>query len=216
MPSTAISAQGSKLYIGGTAGGAKTITGVAVGNPTILTSAAHGFQNGDYVTFDSNFAGANAADLNGKSVVVRNRTTNTFAIEIDTTGRTITAGTAQGTAAAWTQVKNVTSIKGIDGSAKEIDTTNLDSTAIEMLLGLPDNGSLAVEVDGDPADAGQAAVQTARDDVGIRTFKWTLPSGALSTATFNGYVKKFDRSSSPNDKVKRMIDIRISGAVTWS
>ena len=47
--STAISAQGTTLQLSTGTGGAKTITGVVVGNPTILTSAAHGLANGDVV-----------------------------------------------------------------------------------------------------------------------------------------------------------------------
>ena len=73
MPSTAISAQGSIVQIATGSGGAKTITGVAVGNPTILTSAAHGFSNGDVVTFAA-LTGADAALLNGQTLVVRDKT----------------------------------------------------------------------------------------------------------------------------------------------
>ena len=217
MASTAISAQGTKLYIAGTAGGAKTISGtVGVGNPTILTSTSHGFVNGDYITFSANFAGANAASLNSKSYVVQMKTTNTFAVAEDTTALTITVGTATATAAAWTQVKNLTSIKALDGSAKEIETTNHDSTAAEFLLGLNDNGNLAIEVDGDRSDAGQLALQAARDDRAIRTFKYTLPSGSTPTVTFSGFVKKFDDSAPINDKYKRTADIRITGAATFA
>ena len=50
MASSAISAQGSVLAIGTGTGSAVTITGVAVGNPTIITAAAHGFNNGDVIT----------------------------------------------------------------------------------------------------------------------------------------------------------------------
>ena len=50
MASNAISAQGSTLHIGTGTGGAKTITGVAAGNPTIITATSHGFANGDRVT----------------------------------------------------------------------------------------------------------------------------------------------------------------------
>ena len=83
MPSTAISAQGSIVQIATGSGGAKTITGVAVGNPTILTSAAHGFSNGDVVTFAA-LTGADAALLNGLTFTVRDKTTNTSSPRIVT------------------------------------------------------------------------------------------------------------------------------------
>src|SRR3954447_11780258 len=101
MPSsTAISAQGSTLAVSGSAGTAKNITAIALGFPTILTSAAHGFANGDIETL-AGVTGADAGLLNGQTVVIRNITANTFAVDIDTTGKTITAaGTA--TPVTWT------------------------------------------------------------------------------------------------------------------
>lgn len=118
--------------------------------------------------------------------------------------------------ATFAAVSNVKSLKGIDGSAKEIDVTNFDSAAVEIVLGLADNGSLQVEMDLDNANSGQAALQAAKESGAIKLFKFVLPAGTTPTATFNGYVKKFDVSTGVNDVVKRMCDIRISGAVTWS
>jgi hypothetical protein len=104
MPSTAISAQGSTLQVGNGTGAAKTITGIVIGNPTILTITAHGFANGDVVSL-AGLTGTGAATLNGQSVVVRNRTTNTIAFDIDTTGLTITAA-GSATPVQWTTVGN--------------------------------------------------------------------------------------------------------------
>ena len=91
MTSTAISAQGSVFSIGTGSGGAKTITAVTVGNPTILTSTAHGLNNGDVVALAA-LTGADAATLNGNSYTVLYKTANTFAVAVDTSAKTITAG----------------------------------------------------------------------------------------------------------------------------
>ena len=146
MPtSSAISAQGSVVSIGTGTGVAKTISGISLGNPTIITATAHGFVNGDTVTI-AGLTGANAATINGQTWSVRNITTNTFAVYVDTTGLTITAaGTA--TSVSFTAIANVKSFSGFDGSASEIDVTNLDSTAKEFKLGLVDSGSLSMEID---------------------------------------------------------------------
>jgi hypothetical protein len=216
MASSAISAQGAVLSIGTGSGGAKTITAVAVGFPTIFTSSAHGFSNGDNVTFSSNFAGANAAALNGlTNLVVTNKTTNTFAIDIDTTGLTITAGTATATPTTFTTVNNVKSYTGFDGSASELDKTNLSSTAKEFALGLVDPGQFSIEVDVDMNDSGQAALRAKQQSGAISNFKLVLP-GAVSnlTYTFTGYVKKFDQKGGVDQIVKASVDIRISGTVT--
>lgn len=115
MPSsTAISAQGSTLSVSGGAGVAKNIGGLALGFPTIVTSAAHGFSNGDIVTFA---ALAGNTTLNGQTAVIKNVTANTYAVDIDTTGGA--AWTAGGTATpvAWTPIGNLNNFKGFDGTA---------------------------------------------------------------------------------------------------
>ena len=91
MPSSAISAPGSILAIGTGTGGAKTITAMAAGNPTIFTSAAHGFVNGDVITIAA-LVGTAAASFNGLTFSVVSKTTNTFALQVDTTGLTYTSG----------------------------------------------------------------------------------------------------------------------------
>jgi hypothetical protein len=214
MTSTAISAQGSSLSIGTGSGGAKSITGVAVGNPTILTSAGHALNNGDVVALAS-LTGADAALLNGKSPSIRAITTNTFAVDIDTTGKTITAGSGTATPVTWTAIGNVKSFSGFDGQASEVDRTNFASAAKEYILGLVDFGGFSFDCDYDYADAGQAAV-LAKQGSGILTnFKLTLPDS--HTASFTAYVKKLPTSGGVDQVVKRAgATLRISGAVTWA
>jgi len=212
MPSTAISAQGSTLQVGNGTGSAKTITGIALGFPTLLTIAAHGFANGDVVAL-AGLAGANAAALNGQSVVVKNKTTNTIAFDIDTTGLTITAsGTA--TPVQWTSVGNFKTYSGFDGQASELDITNLASAAKEFKLGVVDPGTLTLEVDQDNTDAGQTVMLAAYNGALLKQFKITLPNS--NTATFTAYVRKFQSAGGVDQILKRNAELRISGLVTWA
>ena len=103
MSSTAISAQGSVLSIATGTGSAKTISAIALGNPTILTATAHGFNDGDVITLAA-LTGADMATLNGQTISVRNKTANTFAVYIDTTGKTITVGSGTATTSTFTAV----------------------------------------------------------------------------------------------------------------
>lgn len=214
-------AQGSKLYIAGAAGSAEALTAVTVGYPTILAMTGHaGIANGDVVTFDSNFAGADAALLNGKTAVAHHKATgasnDTFAVDIDTTGKTITIGTANGTPAAWTQVKEIKSIKPSSAQASEIDVTDLDSTAKEWDIGLLDNGTISFEFFDLVSDSGQQAVLSAFENATVCNFKIVL-TGA-STRTFSGVVTKF--STIPDASVDGVqtgtFDIKVSGAVVRS
>lgn len=214
MASSAISAQGAVLSIGTGSGGAKAISGVAVGFPTIITATAHGFNNGDVVT-PAALTGADAALLNGLSLTVKNKTANTFAVDVDTTGKTITPGSGTATPVTWTQINNVASYTGFDGSASELDKTNLSSTAKEFMLGLVDPGQFSLELHTDMNDAGQAALRAKQQSGVISNFKLVLP-GAVSnlTYTFTGYVKKFTQTGGVDQVVKASVDIRISGPVT--
>lgn len=210
MASTAISAQGSVVAIGTGSGAAKTISGISLGNPTIITATAHGFVNGDVVTL-AGLTGADAATLNGQTVSVRNVTTNTFAVYIDTTGKTITAaGTA--TSVTFTNVANVRSFSGFDGAASEIDVTNLDSLAKEFRLGLVDPGQFTFEIDYNSSNAGHVALRSKQVSGLLSNFKLTLPDSTV--ITFNAYVKKFSLGGGVDAVAKTQVDLRISGAVT--
>ena len=215
MTSTAISAQGSTLQIGTGSGGAKTISGtVGVGNPTVLTSTAHGLNNGDVVTLAA-LTGADAALLNGQTCVVQFKTTNTFAVAVDTTGKTITVGSGTATPVTYTTIGNLKTFSGFDGQASELDRTNFGSTAKEFVLGLVDYGQFSFDVDYDFTDAGQAAVLAAQVSGLLKNFKLTLPD--THTASFTAYVKRLPTAGGVDQIVKRSgATVRISGAVTWA
>ena len=210
MASTAISAQGSVVSIGTGAGSAKTITAIALGNPTILTAASHGFVNGDVVTI-AGLTGANAATINGQTWSVRNITTNTFALYVDSTGLTITAaGTA--TPVTFAAIVNCKSFSGFVGSASEIDVTNLDSTAKEFRLGLVDSGNLTLELDYKSTETSHIALRTKQVSGVLTNFKLVLPDA--TSITFNAFVKKFSLSGGVDEVAKASVDLRITGAVT--
>lgn len=216
MASNAISAQGSTLHIATGTGGAKTITAAAIGNPTILTSAAHGLAVGDVVTIASisGTLGTDATNgLNGKSFVITHKTTNTIAVDVDSTGLVYTSG-GTATPVTWTQVMEIKSFSGFDGSASEVDITNLDSTAKEFRLGLQDFGSFKVELNVVHADAGQAACAAAMAAGTVKNFKVTLPNAEVGT--FSGLVKSMPAQGGVDATFTGSMDIRITGSVTWA
>lgn len=208
-----IESQGTKLEIASGTSGAKTITAMALGNPTILTSASHGLTNGDVVTL-ANFAGDDAALLNSQVAVVEFATTNTFAVAIDTTGKTITDNTdaATATPASYTEVGEITDFDGPSGSAAVIDMTHLQSTAKEKKAGLPDEGQFTLSMNFCPDDSGQLACIAARKARTEKTFKITYSDD--STQTFDGYVLGFSSSGGVDGKVSGKITIEITGEVT--
>ncbi len=215
MASTAISAQGTIVQIATGTGGAKTITGVSVGYPAIVTATSHGLSNGDVVTIAS-VVGTMATTINVANWVVLYKTTNTFAINLDTTGLTYTSG-GTATPVTYTAIANVKSISDFEsGSASEIDVTNLASTAKEKRLGLVDNGGFSLGIHHSHADAGQAALATRRADGAAVNMKVILPSGTTPTASFSALVKKFSKNAAVDGVVEGTVDITVNGAITWA
>jgi hypothetical protein len=208
-----ISAQGSTLHIATGTGGAKTITAITVGNPAIVTSAAHGLSDGDVVTIAA-VVGTMSTPLNGTSRVISNVTANTFALlDFDSTGLTYTSG-GTATPVTYTKVNGVLSFSGMDGAATDLDTTDLDSTAMEYISGLVDEGKFSFEAKRIAADNGQIALMAARNSGAVTGLKLTLPDAAV--ATFNVLVKTVPTAGGVNAVLKGSYDCKITGPVVWS
>jgi len=213
MPSNAVNAQGTVLQISGTGGAAKNITAIALGYPTILTSTAHGFANGDVVTCAA-FTGADAALINGLSWVISNVTPNTFAIELNSTGKTITVGSGTATPLSWVDIGEVVSGSGFDGTSAVIDKTNLVSVAKEKGVGLQDFGSVRLEVNIYDADAGQVALKSAKSAQTRKNFKLTYPDA--TTRTFAGYVMSFPEKFGVDANITGSVEILVDGDVVYA
>jgi hypothetical protein len=211
MTSTAISSQGSMLQVSSTPGSPKTITAIVLGNPTIITSAAHGLANGDVVTLA---AIGGTTVLNGVTAVVKNKTTNTFAIDVDTTGGVAYTSGGTATPALWTAIANFKTIKGFDGKTAKLDATNLASLAKEYRAGLIDPGMFTFDVDVDVTDPGQIALQGYRANATLISLKLTLPNA--HTATFTGFVESFPWDGGVDKLLSATVSIIITGPVTYA
>lgn len=131
---------------------------------------------------------------------------------ISAQGSTFAINTGTDMAAIWTKVKNVKSYSGFDGSATELDTTDLDSPAKEHLLGLQDWGAFSIDVNLDYADPGQAAMLASKRASTLKPYKLTLPNGY--THTFMASVKSFPIAGGTDALLTNTIAMTISGDVT--
>lgn len=127
-----------------------------------------------------------------------------------------------------TKIGRVTGISGIGGQAGDIDTTDLDSLAREFATGLVDNGTVTIDVNYDPADAGQVKINSLNGGPNVRfliagsedatdpTFSagnFTIPT-ARTTFDFTGGVTQFSKDLSADDVYRGSITVRVSGAIT--
>lgn len=211
-------AQGSTLHIEGSAATPATLTAVVAGYPTILAMTGHsGVANGDFITFSSGFTGTDAAYLNGKTAVVTKvatgATNDTFAVDINTAGKTITIGTATATPTAWIAIGELKGIKPSGASSSKIDVTDLNSVAKEYRTGLVDHGTFSAEINILESDSGQAACLTAFTASTVKNFKYTTPG---KTRTFSGTILKFP--TAPDATVDGVqvgsMEVQINGLIT--
>jgi len=203
--------QGAVCAVGTATAATKTITAITAANPPQVTSATHGYANGDLVYIDGVVG---MTQVNKRVFVVANQATNTFELKgVD--GTAYSTYTSGGTAAK----KTMTTVgeckafgPGLDGEAAELETTNLQSVAKEFLLGLADSGNLAFQVYiPTTADTGQSRIRALKESGTAEAFSVTMPSGQV--LALMGLVKSFGISEIGVDGVVLASgSIRVSNA----
>lgn len=111
-------------------------------------------------------------------------------------------------------VGGIKTYSGFDGSAEEIDTTTLASTAKEFQVGLQDFGNFSLEINHDTSDVGQAAMRAAAAAGDTKECVLTLLDGTI--ATFNAFVVTFPLSGGTSEVDTSSVNLRVTGAVTWT
>lgn len=122
------------------------------------------------------------------------------------------------------QVKSIGNAGG--GEVGERDTTVLTSGVKTFMPTIPDNGTVAIEVNADPTDSVHKFLAAAKDVpptgsgasyLGTNNFKVTFATGATtSTKVFPGFVKTLDgfTADGPDENLSGSFGIRVAGAYT--
>lgn len=169
---------------------AKTISAITKAAPGVVTSAAHGYSNGDFLYLAVN----GMWQLNGRVFRVCNVATDTFQLEdvsggtgIDTSAfETFSSGTAQKLTFG-NSITTAVDMQVSGGDFEMIDTTTIHGNQKSEIPGLPNPLKFTFNNLWDPTDAGQAAMKTASDAQAIRAFKFTFGTGG-KIMVFAGYV----------------------------
>jgi len=113
-------------------------------------------------------------------------------------------------------IGQVVSVSGPDGSAAEIPVTNLDSVAVEIVPGIPDNGNVSLEVVYDQATAStkHADMYNARTSQVLQEFEIRLTDSPRTTLAFSAYIMQFSLSLGVDDKIGATFGLRTTGGVT--
>lgn len=119
---------------------------------------------------------------------------------------------------AYVEIPKCMSIGGPTGSAAVIPTTALDSSAVEKIMGLPDEGQVSLELNwqGETSNDVQVALRTDRASQSLITFQIRLTDSPRSRYTFTAYVTNWELSVGVDDVTKVNVTLEITGAITAS
>lgn len=116
----------------------------------------------------------------------------------------------------YTTISEISDISGPDGSAGEIDVTDLSSTAKEFKRGLTDNGSVTATMMFVPTDTQHAQLRTDFNSATevARNYRITFTDSPNTTWTFSAYVASFSITNSLDSSTTASLSLRIKGTIT--
>lgn len=114
--------------------------------------------------------------------------------------------------ATFDKVGEVINIGAPSGEAADIDTTHLESTAKEYLIGLPDEGNIELAMNAMTDDVGHLELITAKDAQERRWLKITWSNADVWYV--KALVKKYTWSAGVDTKIEAAASFRTSGAWT--
>jgi len=163
---------------------AATITGITKANPAVVTSAGHGYSNGDIVFL----LVSGMRQVNEMAVRVAGVATDTFQLEgVNSTDfDTFVSGTVAKVTMG-TSITTATNISASGGEFDFIDTTTIHENAKTQIPGLPSAISFSMDHIWDSTDAGLVAMKSASDNQARRVMKFQFGTGG-KVLLFAGYV----------------------------
>lgn len=165
---------GTRVRIATAAGTGKTISGISKASAAVVTSTGHGLTVGTVVVITGVVG---MTEVNDRAFVITAVTTNTFTLGgCDSTGYTTYTSDGTATPQTMTDVAKPKSWSRTGTPATEIDATGMTDVSRVRLAGMPDRGSVTMDVIIDTTDPGQKAVRDAVGGAPV-AMSVTLPDG---------------------------------------
>ncbi len=171
---------GSTFYIASTIASAKTTTVVTNASEAVVTSAAHGYSNGDFVVITSGWG-----RLNRRAFRIKSVTTDTFVLEGAETSNTtyLPAGTGVGTVSKVSTFTQITTVMSPSSSGGEPKTVNYKFIESDVEFSINDGfgaTSYTLDLDADAiGTAGYTALKTLTDVQTDTILKIVTRSGSI-------------------------------------
>jgi len=135
---------------------------------------------------------------------------------LESQGMTLDIQNTSASPVAYQQITEVSNISGPGGSANVIDLTDLDSTAKEKRMGLPDEGQLTFDINYIPTDTQHTLLRTLRASRTLTNFQLTFTDSPNSVWTFAAYITGFQVNNAVDNVTKANVTLEISGSITQS
>lgn len=116
----------------------------------------------------------------------------------------------------FTEIPDTNDISGPDGSASEIDVTDLSSTAKEFKRGLTDNGSITFTIFFIPTQVQHAQLRADFNSTieVARSYQLKFTDSPPTTWTFNAYVSTLSITNSIDGVTSASAALRVKGNIT--
>ena len=189
-------------------GPAKTITGISNSNPPVVSAAAHGFANGDFVEITSGWQ-----KLNERIFRVAGAAAGAFNLEGENTEsqQDYAPGAGAGSARQiiqWVQISQVLSIETTGGEQQFVDFSFLEENFERRLPSITSAQSLSLNIADDPTLPGYRALREASRLRSLRALRLTLPNG--SRILYNGI---FSLNETPQLTKGQVMQVKASFAI---
>lgn len=177
---------GSTVAIASGYGSAKVTTVVTNASEAVVTSAAHGYSNGDFIEFTSGWSKATNKVFRIKSVA-----TDTFVLEGFDSSSTTNYPAASGVGTVrkvtgFTQLAQITGSSSTGGEQQFLTYQFLEDDAEKRIPTNKSAAGVTFTVADDPSLPGYIIASTANDDRAQRAIKITLSNSSI--ILYNSYV----------------------------
>lgn len=115
----------------------------------------------------------------------------------------------------FTAIPEIVTFNGPGGAGQVIDVTDLDSLAMEKIMGLPDEGQLTFDINYLPDNTYHALLRTNRGAQTLTNFKLVFTDDSpAKTWSFSAYVTGFTVTGGVNAPIRASVTLEITGTIS--
>jgi hypothetical protein len=120
----------------------------------------------------------------------------------------------QASPAVFNPITQIVSINGPNGTAPEIDVSDLDSTMRETRTGLAGHGTYSFDILYIPTDTEHQQLRTAWKERTRQQFQLDFTDSPTTTWSWNGFITGFNATTSVDNVWRATVNMVVDGDIT--